>query len=218
MMSAADIKSVTEAVQNLKDLNVIFDNVDEAIPILGKPAAIIAQTFSVNLGLVEFMTAKKGLEATAIEQLVSGVPSNFDAQRIIATLPNESLAPGTNKIRIKRLNSIFSDLILNKIKHNVQLGKRVPADLVLLARELGNVKEVDAILRGGVNEEKVKYLDNISAGVEGFTKQGYIEKFGDSFSRSISLIEATDESLNEPLSENEKKELENFKEKYKQQK
>jgi hypothetical protein len=218
MMSAADIKSVTEAVQNLKDLNVIFDNVDEAIPILGKPAAIIAQTFGVNLGLVEFMTAKKGLEATAIEQLVSGVPSNFDAQRIIATLPNESLAPGTNKIRIKRLNSIFSDLILNKIKHNVQLGKRVPADLVLLARELGNVKEVDAILRGGVNEEKVKYLDNISAGVEGFTKQGYIEKFGDSFSRSISLIEATDESLNEPLSENEKKELENFKEKYKQQK
>jgi len=160
------------------------------------------------------VTAKKGLEATAIEQLVSGVPSNFDAQRIIATLPNESLSPATNKIRIKRLKGIFSDLILNKIKYNVQLGKRVPAEMVILARELGNVKEVDRILRGGVDEEKVAYLDNISAGVEGFTKQGYINKFGDSFSRSISLIDKTDESLNEPLTPEEKKELEDFKEKY----
>ena len=213
-MSAADIKSVSEAIQNLKDLSVIFNNVDEAIPLLGKPAAFIAETFGVNLGLVEFMTAKKGLEATAIEQLVSGVPSNFDAQRIIATLPSEGISPATNKIRIKRLRGIFSDLILNKIKYNVQLGKRVPAEMVILARELGNVKEVDRILRGGVDEERVAYLDNISAGIEGFTKEGYIEKFGDPFSRSISLIDKTDESLNEPLNEEEKKKLEEFKKKY----
>ena len=195
-------------------MSVIFNNVDEAIPLLGKPAAFIAETFGVNLGLVEFMTAKKGLEATAIEQLVSGVPSNFDAQRIIATLPSEGISPATNKIRIKRLRGIFSDLILNKIKYNVQLGKRVPAEMVILARELGNVKEVDRILRGGVDEERVAYLDNISAGIEGFTKEGYIEKFGDPFSRSISLIDKTDESLNEPLNEEEKKKLEEFKKKY----
>ena len=214
MMSEKDITSVTEAIANLKDLSVIFNNVDEAIPLLGKPAAFIAETFGVNVGLIEFMTAKRGLEATAIEQLVSGVPSNFDAQRIIATLPQEGISPATNRIRIKRLKQIFSDLILNKIKYNVQLGKRVPADMVMLARELGNVKEVDIILRGGVDEERVAYLDNISAGVEGFTKEGYIEKYGDPFSRSISLVDQTDESLNEPLSEEEKKQLEEFKKKY----
>ena len=106
-------------------------------------------------------------------------------------------------------------MILNKIKYNVQLGKRVPADMVMLARELGNVKEVDIILRGGVDEERVAYLDNISGGIEGFTKEGYIEKFGDSFSRSISLLDKTDVSLNEPLSKEEKKKLEEYKKKYK---
>jgi hypothetical protein len=214
MMSEKDITSVTEAIQNLKDLSTIFENVDEVIPLIGGAAAKISELFGVNLDLVEFVTAKKGLEATAIEQLVSGVPSNFDAQRIINTLPNESLSAATNKIRIKRLKGIFSDLILNKIKYNVQLGKRVPADMVILARELGNVKEVDIILRGGVDQERVTYLDNISAGVEGFTKEGYIEKFGDSFSRSISLLDKTDESLNEPLNEEEKKKLEEYKKKY----
>ena len=52
-------------------------------------------------------------------------------------------------------------------------------------------------------------------GVEGFTKQGYIDQFGDSFSRSISLLDKTDESLNEPLSPEEKKKLEEYKKKYK---
>ena len=216
MMSDKDITAVTESIQNLKDLSVIFENVDEAIPLLGKPAGKIAEIFGINEGLIEFMTAKRGLEATAIEQLVSGVPSNFDAQRIIDTLPQEGLSPATNKIRIKRLKQIFGDLILNKIKHNIQLGKRVPADMVMLARELGDTKKIDQILRGDVDQEKVEFLNNISAGAnpEIYNKDEYIKKFGDSFSRSISLLDSTDVSLNEALSKEEKQELEDLKKKY----
>jgi hypothetical protein len=217
MMSDKDITAVTESIQNLKDLSVIFEKVEEAIPLLGGPVAVFSEIFGVNEGLIEFVTAKRGLEATSIEQLVSGVPSNFDAERIIATLPQERLSPATNKIRIKRLKQIFGDLILNKIKHNIQLGKRVPADMVMLARELGDTKKIDQILKGEVDQERVEFLNNISAGSnpEIYNKDEYIKKFGDSFSRSISLLDKTDVSLNEVLSKEEKQHFEDLKKKYK---
>ena len=216
MMSDKDITAVTESIQNLKDLSVIFEKVEEAIPLLGGPVAVFSEIFGVNEGLIEFVTAKRGLEATSIEQLVSGVPSNFDAERIIATLPQERLSPATNKIRIKRLKQIFGDLILNKIKHNIQLGKRVPADMVMLARELGDTKKIDQILKGEVDQERVEFLNNISAGSnpEIYNKDEYIKKFGDSFSRSISLLDSPDVNLNEALSKKEKQELEDLKKKY----
>jgi len=214
VMSEETAKDINEALNNLKDLNVILDNVDEAIPILGKPAAFISETFGVNQGMMEFMTAKRGLEATAIEQLVRGVPSNFDALRIIRTLPQEGISPATNKIRIKRLKAIFEDVILNSIQYNVETGKRVPANLIILARELGVVREVDQIIRTGVNEEKRKYLDGISAGLEGFTKEGYIKEFGDPFKRSIGLVDKTDDELGGTISEAQQKELDAYEEKY----
>ena len=115
------------------------------------------------------------------------------------------------------MKQIFGDLILNKIKHNIQLGKRVPADMVMLARELGDTKKIDQILRGDVDQEKVEFLNNISAGAnpEIYNKDEYIKKFGDSFSRSISLLDKTDVSLNEVLSKEEKQHFEDLKKKYK---
>jgi len=207
MISAADIKAITGSLENLKDLSIIEKRVDEAIPVIGKPAAWFAETFGINLGLAEFMTGKRGLEASAIEQLVSGVPSNFDAKRIIDTIPQEGLSPATNRIRIKRLKQIFGDIILNNIKFNIQLGKRVPADMIMLAKEIGDPKKIDMILRGEVDQEKVTYMNNIAAAVPGFDKAGYIDKFGDPLSRSLSLLAATDTSLNTPLSEQEKETL-----------
>ena len=206
---------IYDSIDNLKDLNMMYDNVEETIALLGKPIAWWSETFGTNEGMILFMTGKRGIVARAIEQLVRGIPSDFDAERVIAMIPKEGLSPVTNKIRIKRLREVFRDLILNKIKFAIETGKRVPADMILKAKELGDPKKINDILRGEPNREKIEYLDNIGAGVEGFTKQGYIDEFGDPFKRSMDAINTLDVDYDGPMSKEDKLLLEQYKEKYK---
>ena len=206
---------IYDSIDNLKDLNMMYDNVEETIALLGKPIAWWSETFGTNEGMILFMTGKRGIVARAIEQLVRGIPSDFDAERVIAMIPKEGLSPVTNKIRIKRLREVFRDLILNKIKFAIETGKRVPADMILKAKEMGDPKEINDILRGEPNREKIEYLDNIGAGVEGFTKQGYIDEFGDPFKRSMDAINTLDVDYDGPMSKEDKLLLEQYKEKYK---
>ena len=217
VMSEKEADEVYNAIANLKDINTVWDNVEAAIPLIGKPAALIAETFGVNVELIEFMTGVRGLEASAIDQLVKGIPSDFDARRVIAMIPKAGISPETNKIRIKRLRDVFSDLILNKIKFAIETGKRVPADLVLKAKEIGNPAEINAILRGEPNKEKMDYLNKVAAGVDGYDKAGYIKTFGDPFKRSLTLLDVADEDYDGPLSKAEKDKLEKYREKYQKQ-
>ena len=57
-------------------------------------------------------------------------------------------------------------------------------------------------------------MDNIGTGVEGFTKQGYIDEFDDPFRRSMDAINTLDVDYDGPMSEEDKLELERYKEKY----
>ena len=214
VISENEADEIHNAIANLKDLNTIWDNVEEAIPLIGKPAAFFAETFGVNLGLVEFMTGVRGLEASAIDQLVKGIPSDFDARRVIAMIPKAGIAPETNKIRIKRLRDVFGDLILNKIKFAIETGKRVPASLVMTAMEIGDPAEITEALRGEPNQEKMDYLNNIGAGIEGFSKEGYIKKFGDPFRRSLSLLDVADEDYDGPMSKEDEERLDDLRKKY----
>ena len=214
VISEQEADEIHNAISNLKDLNTIWDNIEEAIPLIGLPAAKIAETFGVNIGLVEFMTGVRGLEASAIDQLVKGIPSDFDARRVIAMIPKPGIAPETNKIRIKRLRDVFGDLILNKIKFAIETGKRVPASLVMTAMEIGDPAEITEALRGEPNQEKMDYLNNIGAGIEGFSKEGYIKKFGDPFRRSLSLLDVADEDYDGPMSEEDEQRLKDLREKF----
>ena len=89
--------------------------------------------------------------------------------------------------------------------------------MVLKAKEIGDPAEINAILRGEPNKEKMDYLNKVAAGVEGYDKAGYIKTFGDPFKRSLTLLDVADEDYDGPLSQAEKDKLEEYRKKYQKQ-
>ena len=190
-ISEDDMKGVNSAILGLQDLDMIDLEKFGGFPLVGATVAQVAQTFGVSTAMAEFLTGQRGLLVQSVDALVKGIPSDFDVRNILATLPNPSLAPGTNEIRIERLEKIFKDIIVNTVKFNLQMGKTVPhnyIDAAIAAGGDGIAAEITSLMRGGGDQGRMDYLNKIGV-VEGFTTQGYIDKFGDPFKSSVDLID-----------------------------
>ena len=169
--------------------------------------------------MAEFLTGQRGLLVQSVDALVKGIPSDFDVRNILATLPNPSLAPGTNEIRIERLEKIFKDIIVNTVKFNLQMGKTVPhnyIDAAIAAGGDGIAAEITSLMRGGGDQGRMDYLNKIGV-VEGFTRQGYIDEFGDPFQSSVDLIGEfnKDGDKKKTLTKEQERELEEFRKTFK---
>jgi hypothetical protein len=189
-ISDDDMKGVNAAILGLQDLDMIDLDKFGGFPIVGKTVAEIAQTFGVSTAMAEFLTGQRGLLVQSVDALVSGIPSDFDVRNILATLPNASLAPGTNEIRKGRLEKIFKDIIVNAVKFNLQMGKTVPhnyIDAAVAAGGDGVAADIRDLMRGGGDQGRIDYINKIGV-VQGFTTQGYIDQFGDPFKSSVDLI------------------------------
>jgi len=189
-ISDDDMKGVNAAILGLQDLDMIDLEKFGGIPLVGKPIAEIAQTFGISTAMAEFLTGQRGLLVQSVDALVSGIPSDFDVRNILATLPNASLAPGTNEIRKGRLNKIFKDIIINSVKFNLQMGKTVPHNYIDAAVAAGGdavAADIRDLMRGGGDQGRMDYLNKIGV-VQGFTTEGYIKEFGDPFKSSVDLI------------------------------
>jgi hypothetical protein len=189
-ISDDDMKGVNAAILGLQDLDMIDLDKFGGFPIVGKTVAEIAQTFGVSTAMAEFLTGQRGLLVQSVDALVSGIPSDFDVRNILATLPNASLAPGTNEIRKGRLEKIFKDIIINAVKFNLQMGKTVPhnyIDAAVAAGGDGVAADIRNLMRGGGDQGRIDYINKIGV-VQGFTTQGYIDQFGDPFKSSVDLI------------------------------
>ena len=218
-ISEDDMKGVNSAISGLVDLDMIDLDKFGGFPLVGATVAQVAQTFGVSTSMAEFLTGQRGLLVQSVDALVKGIPSDFDVRNILATLPNPSLAPGTNKIRIERLEKIFKDIIVNTVKFNLQMGKTVPhnyIDAAIAAGGDGIAAEITSLMRGGGDQGRMDYLNKIGV-VEGFTRQGYIDEFGDPFQSSVDLIGEfnKDGDKKKTLTKEQERELEEFRKTFK---
>ena len=218
-ISEDDMKGVNSAILGLQDLDMIDLDKFGGFPIVGATVAQVAQTFGVSTAMAEFLTGQRGLLVQSVDALVKGIPSDFDVRNILATLPNPSLAPGTNEIRIERLEKIFKDIIVNTVKFNLQMGKTVPhnyIDAAIAAGGDGIAAEITSLMRGGGDQGRMDYLNKIGV-VEGFTRQGYIDEFGDPFQSSVDLIGEfnKDGDKKKTLTKEQERELEEFRKTFK---
>ena len=218
-ISEDDMKGVNSAISGLVDLDMIDLDKFGGFPLVGATVAQVAQTFGVSTAMAEFLTGQRGLLVQSVDALVKGIPSDFDVRNILATLPNPSLAPGTNEIRIERLEKIFKDIIVNTVKFNLQMGKTVPhnyIDAAIAAGGDGIAAEITSLMRGGGDQGRMDYLNKIGV-VEGFTRQGYIDQFGDPFKSSVDLINEfnKDGDKKKTLTKEQERELEEFRKTFK---
>ena len=218
-ISEDDMKGVNSAILGLQDLDMIDLDKFGGFPIVGATVAQVAQTFGISTSMAEFLTGQRGLLVQSVDALVKGIPSDFDVRNILATLPNPSLAPGTNKIRIERLEKIFKDIIVNTVKFNLQMGKTVPhnyIDAAVAAGGDGVAAEIRSLMQGGGDQGRMDYLNKIGV-VEGFTRQGYIDQFGDPFKSSVDLIAEfnKDGDKKKTLTKEQERELEEFRKTFK---
>ena len=217
-ISDDDRKAIDSAILGRQDLNLIDLDQFGGIPIIGKTVAEIAQTFGISEAMAEFLAGRQGLLVNSVDALVRGIPSDFDVRNILSILPNPSLAVGTNEIRVDRLDKIFKDIIINKVKFELQMGRVVPfnyIDAAISAGGDGMAAELLNLIKGGGDKDRMDYISKIGL-VEGFTRQGYIKEFGDPFKSSKKLIDDFDADGDKPevLSDEKKRELEEFRKQF----
>jgi hypothetical protein len=218
-ISEDDMRGINAAILGLQDLDMIDLDKFGGIPLVGKPIAEIAQTFGISTSMAEFLTGQRGLLVQSVDALVKGIPSDFDVRNILATLPNASLAPGTNEIRKGRLNKIFKDIIINSVKFNLQMGKTIPHNYIDAAVAAGGdavAADIRDLMRGGGDQGRMDYLNKIGV-VQGFTTEGYIKEFGDPFQSSVDLINEfnKDGDKKRTLTPEEERELEEYRKTFK---
>ena len=211
-MSDDDQNAVRGAISALQDLSMIDPN--QAIALIGGPIGAFVETFGINEATAEFLTGRRGLLLTSVDLLVKGIPSDFDVRNVDNTLPSLSVAPSTNVLRIRRLDKFFKNIILNKVKFDLQTGKKVPMEMLQAAIAAGGdniARELLVLQQNGGDPEIMKYIQGMSDGAEGYTKDGFIETFGDPFATANKIMQG-DEQIE--FTDKNQEELDYFKKKY----
>ena len=180
-MSSEDADAFNKSFESLRKLKIINDNAESAIPLVGDQVAFLAKTFGFNQGLADFAIASDGLDLTAVDLLIKGVPSNIDLAKVTAITPKAGEAPSTARLKVQRLNEFFGQAILDKIAFLSGMDKKVPEQLLLDAREVLGNAAVDAALGNKYSEERKLDLMRMS-------REEYIQKYGDPLDSSINLL------------------------------
>jgi hypothetical protein len=187
---------------------------NQAIALIGGPIGIFVETFGINEETAKFLTGQRSLLLTSVDLLIKGIPSDFDVRNVKNTLPDLSVASSTNVLRIQRLDKFFKNLILNKVKFELQMGRTVPMEMYQAAIAAGGdgiAKELIELQRFGGDPDMIDYMNKMASGAEGFTKKGFIEKFGDPFAVANKIVNT---DANVDFTPKKQEELDYFREKY----
>ncbi len=202
------VESVISAFDGFKDLKMMADNYDVGIPYGGWIIGITSK-LGLNPRATEFLTGKNGTLVTSTSALIKGIPSDFDVQNLLNTLPSEGEGDAVNFARIKRLERVYSDIIKNYLSFYGGINYRVPPQVEIIAREMIGNEAVDEALSTEYSQQKLNDLRSLN-------KEEYIAKYGDIFQSSINILGLPDgDFMGAELSDAEKEELENFEKKLK---
>jgi len=210
------VESIIGAFDGFKDLKMMSDNYDVGIP-YGGWIVSIASKLGLDPRATEFLTGKNGTLVTATSALIKGIPSDFDVQNLLNTLPSEGEGDLVNFARVKRLERVYSDIIKNYLSFYGGINYRIPPQVEVLAREMIGNEAVDEALSTEYSAQKLEDLKKLS-------KEEYMAKYddpntevneGDVFGSSINILGLPDSAFTgAELNEAEQKELEELQKKY----
>ena len=197
------VESVISAFDGFKDLKLMADNYDVGIPYGGWLVGITSK-LNLNPRATEFLTGKNGTLVTSTSALIKGIPSDFDVQNLLNTLPSEGEGDAVNFARVKRLERVYSDIIKNYLSFYGGINYRIPPQVEVLAREMiGN----EAVYEALSTEYTAKKLQDLRS----MSREEYIKEYGDVFESSINILNLPDsEFVGAELTDSEKKLLEEF--------
>ena len=197
------VESVISAFDGFKDLKLMADNYDVGIPYGGWLVGITSK-LNLNPRATEFLTGKNGTLVTSTSALIKGIPSDFDVQNLLNTLPSEGEGDAVNFARVKRLERVYSDIIKNYLSFYGGINYRIPPQVEVLAREMIGNEAVDEALSTEYTAKKLQDLRSMS-------REEYIKEYGDVFESSINILNLPDsEFVGAELTDSEKKLLEEF--------
>ena len=201
------VESMISAIDGFKDLKMMADNYDVGIP-FGGPIVRFASKLGLNPRATEFLTGKNGTLVTATSALIKGIPSDFDVQNLLNTLPGEGEGDLVNFARVKRLERVYSDIIKNYLAFYGGINYRVPPEVEIIAREMIGNEAVDEALSTEYSAKKLNDLRTMS-------REEYINEYGDPFQSSLDILGLPDSAFTgAELNEAEEKELKRLEEKY----
>ena len=197
------VESVISAFDGFKDLKLMADNYDVGIPYGGWLVGITSK-LNLNPRATEFLTGKNGTLVTSTSALIKGIPSDFDVQNLLNTLPSEGEGDVVNFARVKRLDRVYSVIIKNYLSFYGGINYRIPPQVEVLAREMIGNEAVDEALSTEYTAKKLQDLRSMS-------REEYIKEYGDVFESSINILNLPDsEFVGAELTDSEKKLLEEF--------
>ena len=201
------VDSIISAFDGFKDLKMMADNYDVGIPYGGWIVGVTSK-LGLNPRATEFLTGKNGTLVTSTSALIKGIPSDFDVQNLLNTLPSEGEGDLVNFVRIKRLERVYSDIIKNYLAFYGGINYRVPPRVEIIAREMLGNEAVDEALSTEYSAQKLNDLRLLSTAE-------YIEKYGDPFKSSLDILGLPDSAFTgAKLNEAEQEELEALQKKY----
>ena len=197
------VESVISAFDGFKDLKLMADNYDVGIPYGGWLVGITSK-LNLNPRATEFLTGKNGTLVTSTSALIKGIPSDFDVQNLLNTLPSEGEGDAVNFARVKRLERVYSDIIKNYLSFYGGINYRIPPQVEVIAREMIGNEAVDEALSTEYTAKKLQDLRSMS-------REEYIKEYGDVFESSINILNLPDsEFVGAELTDSEKRLLEEF--------
>jgi hypothetical protein len=188
--------SFFKAVGNLKTLNSIVKNADEAIPLIGEPAAFVSKLFGFDVGLAELAVDIDRLDLNAVDLLIKGVPSNIDLAKTEAITPNEGEAPSIVRLKSQKLADYFGQILIDVISYNASLDKKIPQDIIMQAREIVGNDLVERALGNSFSEQQKSDLLTL-------TRKEYIDKYGDPLEKSMNILNTGVPKIESDLSDEE---------------
>ena len=201
------VESIIGAFDGFQDLKLMADNYDVGIP-YGGWIINIASKLGLDPRATEFLTGKNGTLVTATSALIKGIPSDFDVQNLLNTLPSEGEGDLVNFARVKRLERVYSDIIKNYLTFYGGINYRIPPQVEVIAREMIGNEAVDEALSTEYSAQKLEDLKRLN-------KEEYIAKYGDIFESSNNILGLPDSAFTgAKLNEAEQKELEALQKKY----
>jgi len=198
-------ESITSAFDGFKDLKLIVDNIDEGVPFFGGLKRITT-TLGLDYGATEFLTGQDGTLVSATAALVKGIPSDFDVRNLKRILPSISEGDTVNRVRAKRLQRVYYDIVKNALAFHSGLGNRIPQAIELRAREILGNQAVDEAMATQYTADRLQEIRTLS-------KEDYIKKYGDPFADSINVLNIPGSSIDATMSDAEREELEAFEKK-----
>lgn len=152
-------------------MKMLEEGIGQTGPIIGWSRREFAKKFGGNQAILNFDTGYNNLRLGA-QALIKGIPSNFDVQTVLDTLPAIDLDPQANQTRLAFTKNAFRNLMAIKIGYYKGLNYQIPESVLSLAGKMG----IDANSIGTLTETEVRAAtDNLAT--EAASAMA-VEKFG----------------------------------------